>query len=292
MTRSRWLRAVALAVALASASRGSAQEPPPGTGMHYHLGIDLGVTLGAGATVLTLELLTPVLGSHCRWCDRHADGSDALNGFDASVRRALRWKDVKTADTLSSIFSFGLAPAAGIGVAAIITAYEHRMAELPADILVVSESAMITLVLTDLTKFGVARERPDVHARTPEQRAAQRKDGDNLSFFSGHTSLAFALAVSAGTIASMRHHKLAPVMWASGLALASLSAYLRIAADRHYATDVLMGMVVGSAVGFSVPYFFHRETSKTPSNDPAMPHAMLSALPLPGGSALNLAGTF
>src|SRR6059058_3168029 len=73
--------------------------------------------------------------------------------------------------------------------------------------------------------------------------------GDNLSFFSGHATLAFALATSAGTVASMRHHRLAPVMWAVGLLLATTGGYLRIAADRHYATDVLTGALVGSAVG-------------------------------------------
>ena len=47
-------------------------------------------------------------------------------------------------------------------------------------------------------------------------------------------------------------------MWVAGLVFASAGAYLRVAADRHYATDVITGAVVGSAIGLAVPYFGHR----------------------------------
>jgi len=42
----------------------------------------------------------------------------------------------------------------------------------------------------------------------------------------------------------------------AGLGFAA-TACLRIAADRHYATDVLSGAAVGSAIGFTVPHFAH-----------------------------------
>ena len=44
---------------------------------------------------------------------------------------------------------------------------------------------------------------------------------------------------------------------ASGLSMAAFTGYLRIAADKHYLSDVLTGAIVGSAVGFVVPYFLH-----------------------------------
>src|SRR5262249_18375089 len=87
---------------------------------------------------------------------------------------------------------------------------------------------------------------------------APPKPDDNLSFYSGHTSLAFSLAVGSGTIASMRGYPLAPVVWATGLPVALLTGYLRIGADRHYLTDVLAGALLGSAVGFVGPFVFHR----------------------------------
>jgi membrane-associated phospholipid phosphatase len=193
----------------------------------------------------------------------------------------LRWRDTKTANTLSTVFSFGLAPLASIGVGAIITSHDDRLHEVPADLLVIAESAVLALDLNEISKLVFLRERPYVHGRSPSDRAARRSSADNVSFFSGHTTLAFALAVSAGTVASMRHYRLAPLMWVSGLVLAAASGYLRIAADRHYATDVLTGIIVGSGVGFSVPYFAHR---------PCTERLHLSAMPLRTGGGVALSG--
>lgn len=268
---------------LLNADVSAAQSADPERGLHYDLVWDGAITAGAGVAWLSLELLTPTLVDTCRWCDRNADGSDALNGFDRSARDALRWDSTQRADTWSSVFSFALAPLAGLGVAAIVTDHDDRLSELPSDALLVAESAFVAMALNQVVKILAARERPDVHARSPEERKALHAAADNLSFFSGHTNLAFALATASGTIASMRGYRLAPVMWVSGMTLACISGYLRIAADRHYATDVLMGAAFGAAAGFVVPYFFHR---------PQQIGLTLTAAPRPGGAALTLGGTF
>src|SRR5207248_8619407 len=92
------------------------------------------------------------------------------------------------------------------------------------DLAPVVEAAAATSLLALGTKLTVARRRPD--------------GNDNESFFSEQTSGAFALAVSSGMIASRRHYKLAPAIWTSGIALATATAYFRVASDRHWATDV------------------------------------------------------
>ncbi len=45
--------------------------------------------------------------------------------------------------------------------------------------------------------------------------------------------------------------------------VASLTAYFRVAADKHYLTDVLAGAGVGSAIGFGLPYLAHRRKDDT-----------------------------
>jgi membrane-associated phospholipid phosphatase len=277
--------AAAQPVVQAQLDRGPGGPRGPDRGMRLHLPWDVAITAGAFATWCTLELLTPKLVEDCRWCDRDANGRDTLNGFDAGLRDALRWNDTSKADTWSTVFSFGLAPAAGIGLAALVTAHDGRLDELPEGILIVAESAFITMSVNQLVKIVAARERPEVHARAPEERASLRNRADNVSFYSGHTTLAFALASAAGTIGWMRGYRLAPVMWATGFVLASIGGYLRIAADRHYASDVLIGAVVGSAIGFSVPYFFHQPRSAASS-------LRLSAVPAQRGASLALSGSF
>jgi membrane-associated phospholipid phosphatase len=240
------------------------------------LRLHLALTVVGAATWATLTVFSSSLApSSCRWCDRNSDGSDSLNGFDASVRRTLRWSNTKMADTLSTVFSFGLAPLAGVGIGSAIAAHDSRLAELPADLLVVAESAVLAINLDEFAKLGFARERPYVHFRSPSERVALRSSADDQSFFSGHATLAFALATSAGTVASLRHYRLAPVMWAVGMVFAATGGYLRVAADQHYASDVLTGAAVGAAAGFAVPYFAHREHG-----------AQLGVAPCPGGVAL------
>jgi membrane-associated phospholipid phosphatase len=74
---------------------------------------------------------------------------------------------------------------------------------------------------------------------------------------SGHATAGFAVAVSTGVVATMRGRKSAPWLWLAGLALATFNSYLRIAADRHYLTDVLAGAALGTLAGLAVPLVFH-----------------------------------
>jgi membrane-associated phospholipid phosphatase len=81
---------------------------------------------------------------------------------------------------------------------------------------------------------------------------------NNTSFPSGHVTLAFSVVTSSAEIANLRGYRHAPWIWRIGMPVAAFTAYLRVAADRHYLTDVLMGAGVGSGIGFAVPYFGHR----------------------------------
>jgi membrane-associated phospholipid phosphatase len=76
---------------------------------------------------------------------------------------------------------------------------------------------------------------------------------DNLSFYSGHTTLAFSVGVSSSLIAYRRRYRLAPAILISTLALGVTTAYLRMAADRHYFSDVLVGALAGTAGGYLIP---------------------------------------
>jgi membrane-associated phospholipid phosphatase len=51
----------------------------------------------------------------------------------------------------------------------------------------------------------------------------------------------------------MRGYKVAPYIWGIGLPLAATTAYLRIAADKHYTTDVIAGSLIGATAGLLIP---------------------------------------
>jgi hypothetical protein len=193
---------------------------------------------------------------------------------DVAVRRAFRWNDTTSADVASAVTGFALAPAAALGVCEAAAAVDDRAREGPGNALVVIEAVALASGLDSLVKLAVARQRPFAHYRDParDPAAGPHPDPDeNLSFYSGHTTLDVTLAVASGTVASMRGYRLAPAVWAASLPVAVLTGYLRIAADKHYFTDVLTGALLGAAIGAMVPLLFH---GAPVSGAPGQPNAL------------------
>ncbi len=219
----------------------------------YRLSIDLPVAGAAAGTWIVLAVLKNQLSSSCRWCEAYANGVDGVNAFDRGGRNAFKWSNTAAAGTISDVSTFVILPVFAIGFDLLVTGSPRRWARWGVDLIMMSEAAAISGALNYITKYGVARDRPFVHYEKLAGSKFQANADDTASFFSGHSTFAFAVASSAGTVASLRHYRLAPVVWAVGMGLATFSAYLRVAADQHYLSDVIIGALVGSAVGVAVP---------------------------------------
>jgi membrane-associated phospholipid phosphatase len=135
------------------------------------------------------------------------------------------------------------------------------------------------------------RQRPDsLHCWQEHPDGAGCQPVDTESFWSGHTTIA---ATSAG-LTCAHHHYLA--LWghaaldAGACALATSGALAtgvsRLLADRHYATDVLVGMGVGFGVGYAVPVLLHY------SRGPRELRVALQPVALGVGSELSFGGPF
>jgi len=225
--------------------------PPPEPELRYSLATDATITGAAIALWVGSEALKSHLApSTCRWCDPP--------GFDSSVRDGLKWNDTEAANVISYVIPLGVEPLAMFGLHAY-AARDHGTPDAAwVDVLLISEATAVAMAMNQAVKFVVGRERPFVHALPDDKKGQTAHPSDNnVSFYSGHSTFAFAMAASAGTIASMRRYRLAPSIWATGMALAVASAYLRIAADRHYASDVAVGAILGSATGIAVPRLLH-----------------------------------
>jgi hypothetical protein len=177
-------------------------------------------------------------------------GWASRNKFDREIRDTLRLdsqSDIDSARDASDAFMYAsiLAPFV-LGVGDSVRRGDcDRGFELFAE---ASESAFFTLFVTEATKILVARERPS-------------GSGENRrrSFFSQHASLA---AAGAGVMCAQSNRERIwgdrPVQRAlpcgMGAALAVTTGMLRLAGDKHWATDVLMGWTVGALIGyFDVP---------------------------------------
>lgn len=248
--------AASLAVACLAPSPARAQSSPAHE-LRHDVALDLTVTLGAAGLVVASELIPGIKPRSCRWCDRGA-GGDSLNGLDRFVRRSLVWSDPQSAHEASNVTAFLLVPAAATLDMVAASTDESASRALPVDALIISEAVTVSMLLTQTTKLVFARERPFVHHMPEGERAQTASPADNnVSFASGHTSLAFAIAAASGTVATLRGYRLMPLVWGTLMPLAGLTGYLRIAADKHYFTDVVTGMLIGSAAGVVLPLVFH-----------------------------------
>lgn len=280
---------VVVGVSLLAASAARAAGPDVHE-LRHDVAIDAAVAVTATALVVGSELgkadLSP---DRCRWCDRDAQGQDDLDAPDRAARSALRWDDTRLAARISDGLGFVGAPLTAFGTLFVAASHDGGRKGYALDALLLYETVAIAAVTNQIVKFTVARERPFAHARgnSPEPRTARKAD-ENLSFYSGHTSLTFTLAAAAGTLAHLRGYRLAPLVWAAGLPIAGTAGYLRIAADKHYLSDVLVGAVVGTAIGILVPIAFHgRRDEASGSIAPGT-----VAAPLGSPSMVTLGGAF
>lgn len=134
-----------------------------------------------------------------------------------------------------------------------------------------AEAMAVTAGLQGLANIIAGRERP-FGQRCGNGKPADGRDCDSndryYSFFSGHTSQAFA---GAGLICI--HHAYLPLygggfadggICAAAMLAAAATGTLRIVGDQHYFTDVATGAIVGTLGGVGIPWLlFYRHGGST-----------------------------
>jgi membrane-associated phospholipid phosphatase len=215
---------------------------------HLTLTASLGLVYLAQATVLK----TTLVPTDCRWCEPPA--------FDRVTRNALVWSDVKRAGFLSSMDAYVLAPAVGFTLL-IIADRDASWTRLIDDITPVAETVAVSQVLVAFVKIMTARTRPFSYFHNPRYGTSPP---DYLSFPSGHASLGFAITAGAAMVCHWRHYWTEPYVWGTGIALSVSTEYLRMAADKHWLSDVLIGGFVGIGSGLLIPTLMRRDVKIVP----------------------------
>lgn len=117
------------------------------------------------------------------------------------------------------------------------------------------ETLLIANGIKEWTKLLVYRARPYMYFDDFPQEKVE--DGDwSCSFPSGHTTFAFAGAAFTTMVfcQCFPNSDWKYVVAGASFGLAALTGAMRMASGNHFLTDVLVGAVIGTAVGFTVPY--------------------------------------
>lgn len=230
---------------------------------------ELVATLAAGAVTGAIVLYGPV--DEPRW------RGGIL--FDDAVRNAVRARGRTAHRTYRTIgdYTYHLSPVLPFIDALVVSTLGHHDPKLAGNLAMMAlEAYSYTGVSAFITTELSARQRPD--------------GSDTQSFFSGHAAIA---ATGAGLVCA-NHTRIA--LYGNSLAdvaacvVASLNALTtattRVVADRHYATDVILGTGIGFGFGYAVPVVLHYSYANTKNS--------LSFGPDPscGGNCFGVRGTF
>jgi membrane-associated phospholipid phosphatase len=153
-----------------------------------------------------------------------------------------------------------------------------------------TQSYAITITLNSVAKRVFARRRPYAIscAKDPEYSDACDSADRFRSFYSGHSAIT---ATSAGLICA--HHTHVPLYGGGNIdrltcaaALAGMLATgtLRIVADKHWHSDVVVGHLLGFAVGYLLPTLVYYKSFKSEPEEGSVSAPLASAPPLLGTS--------
>lgn len=197
----------------------------------------------------------------------HANGKQekadwtSRNEFDEEIRSALRLESRSARDAIDLVGHGLMGLMIGAPVLDSLATLGIRDRDWDAlwqTQMINLESFTLTSLVSSLTQNILARERPFVR----DCRGGECEDRlENRGFPSGHVAFAFT---GAGLICN--HHRYQTLyndpatdqaVCYTGIGLAVTDGILRLMADRHYATDVAAGTVLGLFSGFVLPRLLH-----------------------------------
>jgi membrane-associated phospholipid phosphatase len=244
-----------------------------------------------GATTVSAGLATGIIALQSPPRDPRWQGGIL---FDDSVRSAVRLRSAGARQRLRSVgdMPYYFAPLLPLIVDPLVVAWlvrddpklAYNLAFLGLEAF--SYAGLLSFVSTRIS----VRERPDASECRRQHPDFAGCEADTEAFWSGHTSI---VAASAGLVCA--HHRYLS-LWGSPLADASacvlatsgalVTAGSRLMADRHYASDVIVGMAVGFGIGYAVPVLLHYSRDNGGVAVSVQPSA------LGDGASINVAGAF
>lgn len=182
--------------------------------------------------------------------DSSALDRDDLMFFDRWVAGRYSNAAAKTSDFL--VAPFCLLPAA-------VSAWEAARGETStraavADVVVLSEALILASSINLIVRSLQVHPRPYVYG-TEAPRAVREEGQASGSWYSGHASASFLAATYFSFTYTQRHPEFKgdAWLWAGTLAAAAGVASLRVAAGRHFPSDIVVGAAAGAFFGWVVP---------------------------------------
>jgi hypothetical protein len=249
------------------------------------------MVVGSATTGALMTLMVPAPETEADW-----RGPVMFDSFfrDGMVMRSRRGRNL--ADTVSDIALYG-SVAHVLLDATLVASVKHRAPDVGFEMLMMdAEAYSVSLLLNSVTKRLTSRARPQAESceQDPTYETGCQDSAPYVSFYSGHAAMT---ATSAGLLCAQHSElDLYGSGWdgaacATAIALTSVTGGLRIAADRHWASDVVTGHILGFSAGYFIPKLWHFDR---PAVESSGADGLMGVVPMPmaDGLALVALGTF
>lgn len=209
--------------------------------------------LSAGLTGHSALMVGFSIGTRHNWppTDSTALDRSTVNRFDRVATFQYHPRAAKASDWL--FLAGAVVPMAGAAI-------QQRGDQPLTPVVIGFESFLVSSVITNFAKLTTQRSRP--YRFNPDAVLLPHlwKDSKH-SFWSGHTANLAAITFSTASILqrSDLHRDAKAAIWAGAVVVPALVGYLRVRAGRHFPTDVIVGLGVGTGVGLLVPYLHRKD---------------------------------
>jgi membrane-associated phospholipid phosphatase len=238
--------------------------------------LDLPIAAATGLAGGTMHMLREELvQDRCApSCDR-----ERVNALDATTLGTFS-QDAADVGNILVATNVVLGPSVSL-LAALGREHEDRWVHFAEDVALMGEVLGVSVFVHQLTTFAVQRPRPYVYGNHVSDELRRGANG-YLSFYSGHTANAFAVA-SASSYLFMRRNPDSPFvvpLWTLSHGLAALQGYTRVTSGFHFWSDVLIGAVAGTSLGIAIPALHEFRQDELALS--------IAPMPLPGGGGVLL----
>jgi len=147
----------------------------------------------------------------------------------------------------------------------------RKQAEYSLIALMYAESVLLSTGLNQVSKARVERPRPYMYDTGTNTELVFNKDSMR-SFFSAHaTTISNSLVFASKVYLDLNpNYPYQTRLWIFTGSVIATGAALRVIAGYHFVTDVVIGVVVGSIIGYQIPQLHKKSNQKTVSYLPFM----------------------
>ncbi len=168
-----------------------------------------------------------------------------------------------------------------------------RWSDLAVEAAIYAEALTLSSALNLLTRSLRVHPRPLAYdSDSPD--SEKRKGEASGSFYSGHANGAFLAAAYVGYTYPLRHPEFEHAGWlrAGAFGYAAVVAGLRVAAGKHFPSDILVGSAAGTLFGWLFPRLHLRTPAQSGASAEPRPRLGLRMIPLEDGVLARLSCGF